>query len=154
VNVVEVRFGGETAYRENILTRLRGYHNGGYPPLYHTPSKIKQSFITRKVLIFWLCWIPFAMIWKQRAGTMKEGTVPVPPYRPCAERWWRSTCSGVIASGEPQWRGKNPLERFARNGAYIRADFFKNADYTEFLSCDRSLAIRPHYTDRGISVDG
>jgi len=56
---------------------------------------------------------------------MKEGTVPVPPCRPCAERWWRSICSGVIASGEPQQRGWNPLrsvypgiEHFSRAGSW------------------------------------
>jgi len=41
---------------------------------------------------------------------MTDGAVPVRPHRPCAERWLRSTCSGFIASGEPQRRGWNPLK--------------------------------------------
>ena len=66
--------------------------------------------------------VEFLLLWyeKQNAGTMKEGTVPVPPYRPCAERWWRCTCSGVIASEEPQRRGWNPLERSDCNWTFLQ----------------------------------
>jgi len=61
----------------------------------------------------------------QDAGMMTEGTVPVPPYRPCAKRWWRSTCSGVIALGEPQRRRWNHLERMLIIEHFYRVVFFK-----------------------------
>ena len=70
-----------------------------------------DPIILLSIILFWHWRIPFPLIWIQDAGMMTEGTVPVPPYRPCAERWWRSTCSGVIASGKPQRRGCNPPER-------------------------------------------
>ncbi len=72
---------------------------------------------------------------------MKEGTVPVPPYRPCA----LSDDDGLPVRGLSH-RGSHsggseiPVERFARNGAFpvkiIVFSFDAGIVSTLFLWCD------------------